>query len=94
MLNTKDAFKLYSLLEGHIPDLEESSIFEFIGKIITSLNSSGELTNYADAILLMTKDLTLYELSKMPSEETIQLFMSGLVDNNIMKLHMFYKGLT
>ena len=93
MLSTKKAFELYSLLEKHLPEEVEDDVLDFIGKIIRSMIEKGEHGNYASAIMLMHDNIMLADLGKTRPEKHTEMFMSGLMDNSILKLHSFCRGL-
>ena len=92
MLNTKNAFRLYSLVEAHLPEELGGDVYDFIGKILQSMISSGEHRNYAIAIQMM-HDVTLSQLAEMEPIETAEMFTEGLVENKILKLHGFCEGI-
>lgn len=93
MLNIRDAFNLYYLLEQHIPDEVDDDVLGFIGKILESMIEKGVHGNYSNAIMLMNNNITLQDLQEMQPEETVEMFLSGLADNKILKLHRFMQGL-
>lgn len=94
MLNLNNAIRLYVLLENHIPNEKGLLVLDFVDKIIKSMIRKGEHKNYTEAILIMHKGMTLEKLSKMPPEQHVELFTSGLVENQIMKLHGFIRGIS
>ena len=93
MLNTKDAFRLYSLLENHLPEKVDRDILDFVGTIIDSMIANGEHKNYTLAIQMMN-NIMLSEIAEMEPLEVITMFTEGLIENKIMKLHSFYRGIS
>jgi len=88
-LTLDKAFQLYDIIGKYLPEInEEDDALEFIGTILDNLDESNQRQNYVDAIMLMF-DVTLDELQEMPSEERINLFISGLSENKIIELKSF-----
>lgn len=82
-----DAVELYSLLAPYIPE-NVSDVLEFTGKIVDNLQKSDNQQNYFTAIKLMTGKDEMYFL-KIGAVKTLQLFMDGLIINNILALKDF-----
>jgi len=83
MLSIKDMFRLWRLVGDHLPDEVGDDIVDFVGTIVDSMISKNQLTNYADAIMLVSGK-SLDELVAIPPQDKIELFAKGLADNNIM----------
>lgn len=90
MLSIKNAFRLVKLVGHHIDDQYDVDLFKFTGKILNSMQESGESKNYALAIMLMW-DMKQEDVLKLTSVEAITKFVQGLVENNIFELKNFYK---
>jgi hypothetical protein len=84
------ALELYEILGAHIPDVadEENDALEFIGKIIKNIKASEDLAAYSLSIELMTEK-TPQDLQEMNSEERLELFAIGLMQNRILTLKSF-----
>ena len=63
-----------------------------IGKIVNDIRESDHPQNYVDAIMLMTEK-TLDEIRTLSSEERLELFISGMVENKIVQLKSFCDGI-
>ena len=83
MLSIKDMFRLWRLVGDHLPDEVGEDIVDFVGTIVDSMINKNQLTNYADAIMLVSGK-SLDELVTIPPQDKIELFAKGLADNNIM----------
>jgi hypothetical protein len=81
---------LYRLVGEYLPDMpdEDSDILEFIGKVVDNMIKAGQLTNYADAILL-TSGKTIEDIKDLEPPEIIKLFVTGLSENNIFAFKEF-----
>ena len=90
MLNLKDMFRLYRLVGKHIPEVDASNldIIEFIGTIVDNMVLSGQLTNYADAVLI-TSHKNIEDIKDLPTNEIIKLFAEGLAENNVFAFRDF-----
>jgi len=93
VLNIKDAFRLYSLLENHLPEKVDSDVLQFVGTIIDSMIANGEHKNYTIAIQMMN-NIMLSEIAEMKPLEVVTMFTEGLIENKIMKLHAFFGGIS
>jgi len=83
--------KLYRLVGKHLPEIENPSdldIIQFIGTIVDNMVLSGQLTNYADAVLL-TSHKNIEDIKDLPTTEIIKLFAEGLAENNIFAFKEF-----
>lgn len=83
---------LYTLLENHLPDTIGDDLLEFIGKIVDSIIDSGEHDVYVKTIIMTHPDITLPSLRKMKPTDQLELFVSGLAENKILKLRSFIRG--
>jgi len=91
MLSLREMLKLYRLVGKHIPDVEnpdDLDIIEFIGTIIDNMVLAGQLTNYADAVLL-TSHKNIDDIKDLPTTEIIKLFAEGLAENNVFAFKEF-----
>ena len=92
ILSTREMFRLYRLVGNHLPDsVGEDFLVDFIGTIINSMVNKGQLTNYIDAIMLMSGK-SLEELKGMKPEELIKIFAEGLADNKIFSFRNFLES--
>ncbi|MHA2219585.1 MAG: hypothetical protein ACXACY_27070 [Candidatus Hodarchaeales archaeon] len=84
------ALELYEILGVYVPEVDDkdTDALEFIGKIINNVNNSDDKGAYTVALELMSGN-TLYELKEMSSEERINLFTGGLIQNKILDLKYF-----
>ena len=90
-LTLDKAMELHEILGAHIPETDEDiTAWDFIGKIVRDINSSGDHRAYTLAIELMS-DKTLQDLQEMDSAERLKLFTEGLIQNRILKLKFFCK---
>ena len=89
-LTLDKAMELYELLGAHIPEVEDERIdaLNFIGKIVEDINASGHHEAYTLSIELMSGK-TLQDLQEMNSEDILDLFVDGLVQNKILDLKSF-----
>ena len=88
-LTLNKAMELYELLGAHIPEVEDADDpLEFIGKIVEDINASGHHEAYTLSIELMSGK-TLQDLQEMNSEDILDLFVDGLVQNKILHLKTF-----
>lgn len=92
MLSIKDALKLYLLLKGHLPKEKNLSDVKFMHHITKSMLESHQEKNYAHAIMLMSNK-SLDDLAEMSPQETLSLFVDGLVENRVLELAGFCKSL-
>jgi hypothetical protein len=94
-LTLNKAIELYEILGAHIPDVDNNAdidAMEFIGRIMNSVNSSGNHAAYTLSIELMS-DKTLKDLQEMNSQERLELFVDGLVQNKIYSLALFCRNI-
>jgi hypothetical protein len=89
-LTLNKALELYEILGVYVPEVDDkdTDALEFIGKIINNVNNSDDKGAYTVALELMSGN-TLYELKEMSSEERINLFTGGLIQNKILDLKYF-----
>lgn len=89
-LTFSKAMELYELLGAHIPDVEDENIdaLDFIGKIVDDINASGHHEAYTLSIELMSGK-TLQDLQEMASDDILDLFVDGLMQNRILDLKAF-----
>jgi hypothetical protein len=88
-LPLSDAVELFVILSPYLPDDKASTnILEFTGKIVENLQKSENQQNYFTAISLMTGKNTM-DFLKIGAVKTLELFMDGLVINNILALKDF-----
>lgn len=89
MLNIKDAIMLYNILKDHLPEREDINLYEYAKEIIKNINESERYDDYIDAVELMSSNVVLDK----EVEDIFELFVRGLLDNNIISLKIFCKGL-
>lgn len=94
MLNLTKALQLAELLDPYIPievDLD-ASLLDFIGKILDNIVASGKHADYLASIELMY-GISIDDLVQKPVDDVVAMFADGLVDNKILALIEFYRGL-
>lgn len=79
------------ILDQHLPNRTDISLIEFSDKIIDSILRSNPL-DYLNAVKLMT-DMKVDDIIKQPVEKTLQQLMDGFIENDIVSLMTFYRGL-
>jgi hypothetical protein len=88
-LTLSKAMELYEILGPHIPEVDEDEDpLEFIGKIITHINSSNQHEDYTLSVELMSEK-SWEEIKKFTSSEVLELFIDGLIANKIIQLKSF-----
>ena len=92
MLNIRDTFKLYRVLEDHIPDDLPDNAFTYIRRIVESMNKKNAQDDYIQAIMIMHPEMNESKILSMPVDEMWTLFMEGLIDNKIIKLRTFLRS--
>ena len=92
-LSIRDAFSLYRMLAPHLPDKvdENKTVLEYVGQIVKDIKEK-KSDSFANALVLMT-GLTTEELINMEGEDIINLFINGLVVNQITSLGNFCRGI-
>jgi len=81
--------ELYRIIGKHLPETDENdSGIDFIGKIVENARQSSTPQDYIDAIILLSGE-SLLSISKMSSDQRLEIFISGLVDNKILQLKAF-----
>ena len=89
-LTLDKALQLHEILGLHIPEFEEDNALEFIGKIVDNIRQSNQHKDYVDAVMLMSgKEWD--EVKQMNSEDVLELFIAGLMENKIVYLKDFCK---
>lgn len=86
-LNLPEALELYEILGKHLPEEVDDEILDFVGKIVSSVNKTGQ-GDYVDSIVLMTKQ-DVEELDEQHIEEVLGLFIMGLTENKVLQLQTF-----
>ena len=83
------ALQLYKLLAPYLPDTTTSTeVLDFAGKIIENLQNSENQQDYFTAITLMT-DKDQDHFLQIGAVKTLELFIDGLVINDIVSLTSF-----
>lgn len=85
ILNTKDAFKLYSLLQKHLPKDKDDAL-DFVTAIIDSIISSGEHRVYIEALQILNPK---FDIERCDPRDAVNLLIAGLSKNKIMSLDSF-----
>lgn len=85
MLNIKDALKLYELLQPHLPDSMSGSVLDFTGKVIKNIKTSESPEDFSEILMLMY-DYELSDLTIFSGVKLVELFIEGLLDNQIISL--------
>lgn len=92
-LTLEKALELYDILGKYIPDPEDNvDVLEFIGKIISNMNSSGDNLAYSLSLELMSGK-TLQELDELGSDGRLALFTECLSNNQVLSLKSFCKNI-
>lgn len=86
-LNLKKALELYDLLGEYLPENLEDDLLKVINEMVDDIADDNPGV-YADAICLMT-DKSLEELNEFSTSFLLELFVGGLVVNNIIGLREF-----
>jgi hypothetical protein len=94
MLNLRKAILLIEILDPYIPEFPDldAPILEFVGKILSNIVESNSHADYLAATELMS-NVPVDDLLAMPVEEVFGLFTDGLIENQILALMDFYRGL-
>ena len=94
MLNLRKALLLIEILDAYIPENPDldAPILDFVGKILSNIVESGNHADYLAAVELMT-DISIDDLLTKSIEDVFVLFTDGLVENQILALVDFYRGL-
>lgn len=87
ILNLKKALELYDLLGEYLPENLEDDVLTVMSEMVNNI-SDDDFGAYADALVLMT-DKSLEELDEFPTPFLLELFIDGLVKNNIVELREF-----
>jgi len=66
---------------------------DFIGTIVSDIRYSDTPEVFADALMLMN-DITEDDLEELSGTSALEMFSSGLIDNQIIHLCEFSKWLT
>ena len=89
ILNLDEALQLYDLLGEYLPDEEEpNSIINFVGKIVNNIKENSRPEIYIQSISLMS-DFSEDDLLSMTSEQVLQLFIQGVMENQLPSLKKF-----
>lgn len=93
-LTLDKAMQLYDLIGEYIPNItsENEDSLHFIGTIINNIKDSGNHQAYIDAVSLMS-NTSVEELLKTDYKNVLNLFMEGLVENQILSLQAFCRGI-
>lgn len=92
-LNIREAIRLYVTIRPHLPDepKPESFILDYVKVVISSMKHKDPYA-YLDTVLTLT-GLTEEELREYSSVEILEMFIDGLVLNQILSLDSFCKRL-
>jgi len=85
ILNTKNAFKLYGLLQKHLPKDKDDAL-DFVTEIIDSIIVSGEHRAYIEALQTLNPE---FDIEKQDPKAAVNLLIAGLSINKIMSLDSF-----
>jgi len=94
-LNLEKALELYNIIGKFLPENPEigTEILDFVGIIIENIKQSGEHKRYVEAVSLMSGK-ELEEVFQFESQIVLEMFIKGLVENRILDLREFVKGLS
>ena len=88
MLNTKDALHLWNYLALHWPENLDADVLDFVGTIVDSMVEKNMHSDYVDALAIMTGKTT-DEIVALSTDEGLELFVEGLIENNAEYLAQF-----
>lgn len=93
MINLRKALQLIELLDPYIPESLDfdASILEFVGKILSNIVERNRHADYLAAVVLLT-DIAEDDLVQMTTDQVFILFTEGLIENQILTLVDFYRG--
>lgn len=88
-LSIRDALSLYKMLAPHLPNMveENKTVLAYVSEIVRDIKEKRS-DAFASALVLMT-GLSVEELNEMEGEDIINLFIEGLVTNQITSLRSF-----
>jgi hypothetical protein len=89
-LTLNKAVLLYEILGEHIPEFSDDEPAEFIGKIVDNIVQSSQHKDYVDAVMLMSGN-GWEEVKQMDSEDVLELFIEGLMENKVVRLKDFFE---
>jgi hypothetical protein len=89
-LTLDKAVLLYEILGEHIPEFSDDDPLEFVGKIVDNIVQSNQHKDYVDAVMLMSGS-DWEEIKQMDSENVLELFIKGLMENKIVRLKDFFE---
>ncbi len=88
MLNIKDATKLYQIFAQHLPKEKPEEALDFIDEIVNSIIEKECYPDFVN-VLILIHGKTVEELSEIPPQEVLTLFVSALEENKIILLQDF-----
>ena len=88
MLNTRDAMRLWNYLALHWPASLDANVLDFVGTIVDSMIEKNMHSDYLDALMLMS-GRTDDDLVILGADKGLELFVEGLVENNVQFLAQF-----
>lgn len=88
-LTFEPALKLYELLAEYLVEpIEEETIFSYVSRVIENIPDDSNV--YLDSIELMSGLGQIYLLT-LSIPELLDLFIEGLVENEILALRLFLR---
>ena len=85
MLTIEKALELHELLSPHLPEYVDDSL-DYVGEIVMSMETDPD--TYIASIMMMS-GLDQEEIVEKSIENILELFVSGLGENNIIGLRKF-----
>lgn len=78
---------------NYIPDDVDTNMLHFMGIIVKNILNGENPSDYFNAVIL-TSGKTSDELKALSPESVLDLFVRGLLENNINELMRFYRRLS
>ncbi len=92
-LNLWAAMELYDLLAPYLTEPEEGELVSsYTHRTLTGMRDAGESIIFFRVMEQLT-GLSLEELKALPTEDLLDTFMTGLVENRVIDLKNFVEGL-
>lgn len=93
MLSIEKALKLAKIMRNYIPDEVDTDVLHFVSIIVKNILNGESPSDYFAAIIL-TSGKTSDELKQLEPDKVLDLFVRGLLENNINELVKFYRRLS
>jgi len=90
-LNLRQAINLYNALQDHIKNTNDIDVYELINSILNSIIETNRHKDFIIALAIILNKST-DEILKMNSDEAIESFANGLIENDITYLIEFCRS--